>query len=240
VSAKWASHAAGATDALSVVNDARMALDPPHHDFQRARSDAQQQERRRDILVAARQHLADAGVEGFSMARLGAAAGVSRAALDEYFANREEVLLAVYLEESQAWLDELVATTTPDMATEAFLRAVFTSATRRPPFMELAPRMSDVIESNVSTERLTESKRMAATLVDVAGRRAALALKRPVAQGAELSTGLFALMLGVAQAWRSPDVDVTLLPPDVQQMMEGEAAVDAFVRLGAWMVSGAR
>lgn len=102
-----------------------MAHDPPHHDFQRARSDAQKQERRRDILQAARQHLADTGV--------------SRATLYLYFANREEVLLALYIEETLAWLEELAVITEAGMAVDEYLRAVFVSATRRPLLTGIAP-----------------------------------------------------------------------------------------------------
>lgn len=217
-----------------------MANDPPLHDFQRARSDAQKQERRRDILQAAHAHLADVGVDGFSLAPLGKATGVSRASLYLYFANREEVLLALYLEEARAWLEELAAITEPGMAIDDYLRAVFSSATRRPLFMELAPRVTGVIESNVSIESLTESKRTAATLADIAGRRTALALGRPVEQGVELAMGLFALMLGVTQAWRTPDVDAARLPPDVQQLLAGEPPEEAFLRLGRWLVEGSR
>lgn len=217
-----------------------MAHDPPQHHFQRARSEAQKQERRRDILAAARLHLAQAGVDGFTMAPLAAAAGVSRASLYLYFATREEVLLALYLEETRAWLADLAELTGPDMAVEDYLRAVYTSAGRRPLFMELAPRVSGVIESKVSIESLTESKRVAATLVQVAGQRTAEALGRPVEQGVELAMGLFALLLGVTQGWRVPDVDVGLLPADVQPLLEGEEAVDAFVRFGRWLVDGSR
>jgi AcrR family transcriptional regulator len=172
------------------------------------------------------------------MAPLAAAAGLSRAALYLYFANREEVLFALYLEETRAWLEDHAARTGADMAVDDYLRAVFTTATRRPLFLALAPRVSDVIEPNVSIESLTESKRMAATLVDLAGRRTALALGRPVEQGVELAMGLFALLIGVTQTSRTPDVDVTRLPPDVRQLLEGEEPVEVFVRLGGWLVNG--
>jgi AcrR family transcriptional regulator len=180
-------------------------------------------------LPWARPHLAAAGFEGFSVAPLSKTAGRSRAALYLYFANREEVLLALYLEETRAWLEELTEVTAPDMAIDGYLRAVFSSAARCPPFMELAPLVAGAVESNVLIERLIESKRFAATLVDRAGRRTSLALGLPVEQGAELAVGLFARMLGVAQALQTPDVDLTRLPPDVQALVGGEAPVDALL-----------
>jgi AcrR family transcriptional regulator len=217
-----------------------MAHEPPQHDFRRARSDAQKQERRRDILQAARLHLAEVGVDGFAMAPLGKAAGVSRAALYLYFANREEVLLALYLEETRAWLDELAQITTAAMAVDDYLRAVFSSATRRPLFMALAPRATSLLEGNVAVERLIESKRLSATLVDVAGRRTALALGRPLERSVQLALALFALMLGVNQTLREPTVDIARLPPDVQAQLAGEPPIDAFVRIGRWLVEGSR
>ncbi len=217
-----------------------MANDQPPRDFQRARSDAQKQERRRDILRAARAHLAEVGFEGFSMRPLGKAAGVARGTLYLYFPTREEVLLALYLEEVRAWLEQLEAVTEPDMPVEAFLEAVYASATRRSIFLELAPRVSGVIESNVSIESLTDSKRTAAWLLEVAGLRTAQALGRPSEQGVALATALFALLVGVTQTLRTPQIEVAMLPADVQELLVGEDPRAAFVRVGRWLVEGSR
>lgn len=100
--------------------------------------------------------------------------------------------------------------------------------------------MSGLIESQVSIESLAASKRQGARLVLTAGERTALALGRTVEQGVELATGLFALLLGVSQAYRAPAVDLARLPPDVQRLMDGEEAVDVFVRVGRWLVEGSR
>lgn len=179
-------------------------------------------------------------MDGFSMGPLAKDAGVARATLYLYFPTREEVLLALYLEELRAWLEELEEITEPHMTTEAFLRAVYTSATRRTAFMALAPRVSGVIESNVSIESLSESKRLAATLVEVAARRTAMALGRSPEQGAGLATALFVLMIGITQSMQTPDIDVALLPPDVRPMFEGESPEAAFLRIGRWIVEGSR
>lgn len=216
-----------------------MAVDPTHHDYRRARSDGQKQERRRDILRAARAHLDDVGFEGFSMGPLAKASGVARGTLYLYFATREEVLLALYLEDMRAWLGDLAGITRPDMSPEDFLRAVFTSATGRPVLMEIAPRVTGVLESNVSPESVAESKHLAAELVDVAGRRTALALGRPVHEGAALATALFVLMIGITDALPTSDIDAAQLP-DAQPRLDGEEPLEAFVRIGRWMVEGSR
>lgn len=215
-----------------------MSLNRPQHDFQRARSGAQKNERRSDILRAARLHLADVGVDGFSLAPLAQQAGVSRASMYLYFANREEVLLELYVQETRAWLDDLTAVTQTDMGVDAYLRAVFTSATQRPLFMQLAPRVTSIMEREASIESLAEIKRLAATLVQVAGEITAGALGRPIEQGYQIALGLFALMLGITQALWNPRRDIAALSPDVRHLFEGEEPVEAFVRFGRWLVAG--
>ncbi len=216
-----------------------MAVDPTHHGYRRARSDAQKQQRRSDILQAARAHLCDVGFEGFSMGPLAKASGVVRGTLYLYFPTREEVLLALYLEDMRAWLEELAGITEPGMPTEGFLRAVFTSATRRAVLMEIAPHVTGVLEGNVSPESFAESKHLAAELVDVAGRRTALALGRPVHEGAALATALFVLMIGITQALPTPEIDAARRP-DPQPLLGGEEPLEAFVRMGRWMVEGSQ
>lgn len=217
-----------------------MARKAPPREFKRARSPSQKEERRSDILAAARTQLAEVGVADFSMVPLAKGAGVARATLYLYFKTREELLLTLYLEQMEDWLEEVERVTKPDMPVDDFLRAIFDSAIRRDTFLMLAAQVTGVIESNVSMESLAESKRHAAMLVEVAGRRTSLALGRPAEQGPAIATGLFALLLGVSQAFRVPDIDVATLPPEMRPLLEGEAPVDAFLRLGRWLVEGSR
>jgi AcrR family transcriptional regulator len=217
-----------------------MARKAPPREFKRARSTGQKEQRRREILAAARAQLAEVGVTHFSMVPLAKAAGVARATLYLYFRTREELLLTLYLEQVEDWLEEVERVTGPGMPVDDFLRAIFESAVRRDTFLMLAAQVTGVIESNVSVESLAESKRHAATLVEVAGRRTSLALGRPAAQGPGIATGLFALLLGVTQAFRAPDIDVTTLPAEIRPLLEGEAPIDAFLRVGRWLVEGSR
>lgn len=216
-----------------------MSKSPPQHDFQRARSEAHKRERRTDIIRAARLHLAEVGFDDFSMAPLAEAAGVSRASLYLYFANREEVLLAVYIEETQAWLDDLATITGADMAVNDYLRAVFTSAIHRPLFMELAPRATSIVERVESAEAKAESKLMAAKLVEEAGRRTSLALGRSQGEGFQIALGLFALMLGIHQTMGTPTTNASA-GSAAAHVVVGDLTVDAFVRVGQWLVDGSR
>jgi AcrR family transcriptional regulator len=213
----------------------------PPRPFRRARSDERKRERHRDILAAARDHLADVGIDGFSMGALAASVGVARGTLYLYFLTREEVLLALYLEETSAWVDEFGQLIEPEMDADEFLQVVYTSATRRDILIELAPRVTGVIENNVSIERLIESKRHAARITDVAGQLTGLALGRTVDQGTTIARALFALLLGVTGSMRTPHIgDVAALPPDVQQLLGAEHDQEAFVRIGRWLIEGSR
>lgn len=207
--------------------------------YRRARSDAHKRERRSDILAAARAHLAEVGVDGFSMGALAASIGVARGTLYLYFPAREEVLLALYLDETSAWIDEFGQITEPDMDVDEFLRIVFASATRREILMELAPRVTGVIESNVSIDRLIESKRQAARIVTVAGRRTGLALGRTEDAGAAIARALFALLLGITQSMKTPHIDdLAVIPPDARHLLGADDAQEAFVRIGRWLIDG--
>lgn len=53
--------------------------------------------RRRDILQAAVEQFSARGVEGTSMANIAAAAGVSRPALYQYFANKDEIFASAFV-----------------------------------------------------------------------------------------------------------------------------------------------
>ena len=215
-----------------------MAARTPQRDFKRARSAAQKEERRGDILRAARAQLTEVGVDAFSMAPLTRTSGVARATMYLYFSTREELLLALHLEETRQWVEEVERVTGPSMAVEDFLRAIYVSATRRPFFLQLAARVPGVIEKNVSIESLAESKRQGLVLIQAAGRRTAVALGRPLEEGAPLALALFTLLLGVSQAFGGPQVEVAELPADVQPLFESEDPLDAFVRMGRWLVDG--
>jgi hypothetical protein len=96
--------------------------------------------------------------------------------------------------------------------------------------------VTNVIEQNVTAASLAESKTHLAHLVDAAGRCTARALGRSLDDGTAIAVGLFTLLLGVTVALGDPHVEAT----NGAETQFGEAPIDAYVRLGQWLVSGAR
>lgn len=81
-------------------------------------------EDRRAVLVAAATDLATEGVEAISMETVAARAGVSRPLVYKHFANRDELLAAVFRQQSQDLDASVVAAVEEASGFEAKLRAL--------------------------------------------------------------------------------------------------------------------
>lgn len=208
-------------------------------DFQRARSRDQKQERREDILRAARAHLAAVGFERFSLVPLAKAAGVARGTLYLYFPTREELLLTIYMQEGRAWAAEVLAHMSPETTVSGFLAMYYDTALRHPLFLELAPHVPGVIEENVSRESLIACKRLGGEMVATIGERHSSVLGLPDELGITVFAALFSLLLGVTRAIRRPDVEVDELPDDVRQIIEATDPRATFMLFAGWLIRGA-
>jgi AcrR family transcriptional regulator len=65
------------------------------------------EQRRVDILDAAREHIADRGYLSLNMRDLAAAAGLSPATLYSYFANKDELFVTLYAEAMRRYVEEI-------------------------------------------------------------------------------------------------------------------------------------
>ena len=75
--------------------------------FRRARRPEQKQQRREDILAAARELAVTDGVRAVSLAGIAARAGIDKSALLRYFETREQIFLELTAREWQAWVQGL-------------------------------------------------------------------------------------------------------------------------------------
>jgi AcrR family transcriptional regulator len=75
--------------------------------FQRARTDAQRDQRRRDVLDAARGMLDQMPLAEISLRELSRRVGLAKSNVVRYFPSREAVFLAVLAEDWDSWLDQL-------------------------------------------------------------------------------------------------------------------------------------
>jgi AcrR family transcriptional regulator len=125
--------------------------------FLRARRPAQKQQRREDILAAARELALADGVRGVSLAGIAARAGIDKSALLRYFETREQIFLELTAREWPSWVRALhdgLDGAAPGSAGAADLVAgvVARSFADRPLFCDLLAHTPLNLERNVSPE----------------------------------------------------------------------------------------
>lgn len=72
--------------------------------FQRARAPEHKEERRHDLVDAARRLLATEGLAEIGLSAIAREAGIAKSAVYRYFASREEILLAILADDVAIWL----------------------------------------------------------------------------------------------------------------------------------------
>lgn len=208
--------------------------------YQRARSEAEKAERREAILAAAADLLPATGFEAFSMAALAAKAGIAKGTLYLYFASREEVLLALYVETMAAWSRALLAGLRDGMSDAEFVALFQRVSLADPSFLTLRARLESVIEHNVSLERLVEAKRAMRDLLGALAPRVERALGLGAGRGGRLLVSLGALLLGAGQSSAGPALEGLGLPADVAEFMRLHHEMDLFRDNAPWIVAGVR
>jgi AcrR family transcriptional regulator len=144
--------------------------------FQRARRPAQKQQRREDILAAARELALSGGVRAVSLAGIAALAGIDKSALLRYFETREQIFLELTAREWPPWVQALhdgLDAAAPGSA-DLVASVVAGSFGDRPLFCDLLAHTPLNLERNVSPEAVRAYKLISLTAVaeaaDVVGR----------------------------------------------------------------------
>jgi AcrR family transcriptional regulator len=134
-------------------------------DFQRARSPQQQEQRRRDILDAARQLLDHAPLAEISLRELARQVGLAKSNLVRYFPTREAVFLALLVDDWGRWLDAVAARfPRPDArrsATGTHARvasAVAETLADQPRLCDLIANTQLILERNIPIETARQFK----------------------------------------------------------------------------------
>jgi len=172
---------------------------PPKARVRRAVSESDKAARRTAILEAAERQLRAGDFEAFSMEVLARELGVARGTLYRYFATREEVLLALYLDQRNRFAAALEDSVRPGVTDRAFVDLWYRHATSDPLFLLLQARLGSVIERNVSIERLIAAKTDMQSGVDAVAARVADALSLDVDRTHQLIIALMALLLGATE-----------------------------------------
>jgi AcrR family transcriptional regulator len=214
--------------------------EPARSHYKRARRAAEKIARREAILAAAGAVLRKTGFEGFSMSVLSEEAGIAKGTLYLYFATREEVLLALYVEALAAWSRALLAGLRDGIGDAKFVARFRAASLADPNFLTLRARLESVIEHNVSLERLVEAKRAMRDLIGGLVPRVERALGLGAGSGARLLVSLDALLLGAEQSSMGPAVRDLELPGDVAEFMRLHSEMDLFGDNAGFIVAGIR
>jgi AcrR family transcriptional regulator len=131
-----------ANEAGSTAGEASSTPGEASETFQRARRPEQKQQRREDIMAAARELALIGGVRGVSLAGIAARAGIDKSALLRYFETREQIFLELTAREWAPWVRAL----------HAGLDGVAPGSTGTTPgSTETAPRSTDTAPRSTDT-----------------------------------------------------------------------------------------
>jgi AcrR family transcriptional regulator len=125
--------------------------------FQRARTDEQRTERRRQILDAAAAMLTEMPVAQLSLTALSRRVCLAKANVLRYFDSREAVLLELLEAEMADWIAELDRAETAGSG-DRLAELLASTLTDRPVLCDLAGAQAAVLEHNISAETAIRHK----------------------------------------------------------------------------------
>ncbi|MNR82181.1 Fatty acid metabolism regulator protein [compost metagenome] len=191
--------------------------------WQRARGADQKRERREAILAAAWEIFQQLPFQTITMAQVAQRLGLSKGTLYLYFKTKEELFLAVQLEQLETWIYGLEA----DLAawngtgdTAGVLRVICDSVSGRLPIIRFMALLEGILEHNVAVESAMEFRRRMALRLSAIGSRLEVCLPylRP-GEGARFALHTQALMVGMLQhANPSPAVKRMLQTPGLEAL----------------------
>ena len=170
--------------------------------MKRARKAEDKAERRRVILETARDLFAESRFEAIKMSDIAERSDLAKGTVFLYFPTKEALFLDLVEEDMGEWIAELVGEFeaggrwTPGRVAKIFARTL----TSRPAFTRLLPLIDNVLETNVSVDRIVDFKlklleRMAVVAALLEKR---LDFLRP-GEGGPLLLRIYALLVGLRQ-----------------------------------------
>lgn len=120
--------------------------------FNRAMTEAQKEARRADILKVALHRFSRMPYESLSMADTADEAGVAKGTLYLYFRSKEEMFLAIYTDQLNAWFDAMDAElgkAKGEASISAFVKFIGESLGARPQLLRLTAILHTVLEQNL-------------------------------------------------------------------------------------------
>lgn len=207
---------------------------------QRARSAEQKALRRHAVLEVAETYFQEVGYEAFSMAQLAKQAEVAKGTLYLYFKTREELFLTLYEQSLIRWSQNFIGTLSDGMTSKAYAQSLYRTTQADGVFVPLLIRLEHVIEHNVATPRLIESKRVFMQQVEVIAKHTAKTLKLSIAQAREIVKTMGVLLIGATQTDQSPALDNEDLPADVQDLIASFSSEPLFIKNAVRIIESIR
>ena len=138
-------------------------------DYIRARSVEHKQERMGAIMTAADELFSERPYHQITMGTIAERLGWSRSNLYKYAATQEEIFLALHAAKNRAWLEELSsALAGAPLPVGDFARIWAEVTERHASFLRYQEILIQIIESNVTLERLVAFKRTFAEMLPLA------------------------------------------------------------------------
>ena len=191
--------------------------------WERARDEAQKQERRESILAAARQLLDTQGPDGVSLNAIGRAADLSKSNLYRYFESREAILARVFLDDHSMWVrnvERALAPLSGQGTARAIAEAVIGEAIAMPRLGMLGAILASVLERNICEQAVVDIKlELSDAGLRFGNALVAAAPRLPATKARILVDAFYALAAGIWPAFApSPAVQAALTHPEVRHM----------------------
>lgn len=130
-------------------------------DFKRARTDAQIEERRKEILTACAELFDNGDIDDVHFKAIGERTSFGRSTIYKYYTTKEEILLDLLLEDVKVWIKDISTFTKKyeTLSREEFCLELTKTYIKNDRLLKLMSILYSIIEKNCSLEKLAEFKR---------------------------------------------------------------------------------
>lgn len=206
----------------------------------RAMSQAEKADRSETILIAADELLRQQGTQAFTMDVLASRLEIARATLYRYFANKEEILLALWEQKSIQWVDALMASINKETSDDDFLQYFYAESLRDPLFIQLRSLLETIIVHRVGNTILAESRQRTLQRINELAAHCAECLSVSENDALHLIVALGALILGGLQIQANPVRKQEQMTERIALHLEAQSLESLFFKNALYILEGIR
>ena len=198
----------------------------------RARSDDAKQARRQFILATADHLLRHEGFDAFTMNKLAAAVDVAKGTLYLYFTTREELVLALYTDLHDAWIEQFLIAEKQIVAPNYadLCNCFYQSFVADPLLVDLAARATSGLEPHVPLAAWVAAKQAQSRAAKRLGGMFCQRFGCDPAQAQRLSWAFIAALSGAQQRAINP-IDGVEIPETFQKLGKVMSIKDVFLNM---------